>query len=424
MQTYKPLTYLSVIIVSAFVYFLVKDITALIISFQESAPQLILYLNLVSGALILFPLLPVVLLNKQRINTHEYNAYLIALCALFYFIAWLFFSMPLEQHPKDALGAVVRGLIPFVVIIFVVSTVTEKYSQQLFIKNILQVLLFFFAVEAVLKIYMLANGVFYGAGINQYSSTGFLLTYLLLLFIKGKKGEVGSKFLLFILLVSILLSVLSFKRGTFVELVINMILISYFLQGKKLIKYNFFALILIVSSASILYQTAYFDKIVNRIESTFKSDYQLNRSTNTRINELDAIFRTLSEKPYIIWLTGQGPGAGYHDYGYSFKNRNELGQPYHVHSFIGIVLNRFGLIGIFLHLAIVFIILRIVLRLKNKIRKSKNFSIDSPLLIAISSASHILVKLPSTLKGNAYYGSYEFGIMVGLFLVSLALNKK
>jgi hypothetical protein len=328
------------------------------------------------------------------------------------------------QHPKDAVGSTARVLIPFLTIFVLIVGLgkSESWQRQLFWRRFVKVVFFFVLLSAIGKLFLVSSGTFYGSGLNQFSLGGFMLCWLILLLCKCKCSAAKKTIIIIIIFVLTVLSILSFKRGVWLGMSFSLLLIWLAFNVKGRISTLLVSAMFMLAGAALLYQFGFTDKLISRFALTFHGQGYgldaLDTSSFTRVAELNAAFNTLNRSELGLgWLTGLGPGAGYENRdGFPFANFNEHGEPYHIHAAIGIIIFRYGLLGLLFHMILVAISFFWFLDFAHALRKKRNLSPYDPAVVGFACTVGIVSVLPSLVFSNVYFGQLMFG-----FYLSLAL---
>lgn len=339
----------------------------------------------------------------------------VSLCAIVYFVAWILGGLSAGQHVKDVLGGALRAIVPFLVFLSFTFAFNKAANKEGLLRFMLHLLLFYGFVFAGGKIVLLATGSFYGAGLNQYIVSAFIVSFLFALL----QGGGGRKLCWLALFCLLLLSVLSFKRTVWVQLLFIVSIFIYFLPGVRKFNFSIMLLAVLVGVVFVSSDTAIAERIISRFLYTFSGDDGgLDQSTGRRIVELQGMYaHYLDNYPWLTFWVGHGPGAGFDliSMGYENRNTNEFGEAYHIHSFWGIVFFRFGIVGLLLYvLPIGWAIFRgyKIVRQSLSMVTSSTYMPFWCLVAALGSYIELILLSVSTASANAFYASYSFGLVL------------
>jgi hypothetical protein len=370
-------------------------------------------------AFFLFLLRPSFKVNKNGMKISK-SIMLFTVLAIGYFGLWLVLGLALGQHPKDVVGSTGRVFLPFLMYVFVSSGLSfvMPVVRMKFYKFIFLSLFLFTIAGAVGKILLMIQGMFYGGGLNQFKIPVVILSWMILLLSNKVLSQKKQILVLGGLLIFVFLSVLSFKRGVWLELCVSLLIIFFMISHRNRMKIIFMSVIFLFIIVLSLVQIGQADKIISRLQSTFSGGNSgieaLDSSSYYRIMELQAASYTLN-KTKLTWLTGLGPGAGYENpYNYRFVNFNEYGEPYHIHSALGIIIFRYGLIGALFHLSLVALCIRWLFLFSRRLKSERISSPWHPYIIGFSASMANVASITSLITSNVYFGSFMFGLMFAI----------
>lgn len=415
-----PALLLLILWAAAFDY-AVKFMTDAMLAVNANQPLLI-YLGMVGvytvliPAFFLFVLRPRFLMTPTETDTIK-PVILLTLFGLAYFAVWMIAGFLLGQHPKDVVGSTARALLPFIVMTCIFSGlgVANSWRRERVFRYFVSVSCVFTGVGAVGKALLLLSGSFYGGGLNQFYIETFVLVWLVLYVFKVRAP--ARKKLAVIVLVwwLLVLSVLSLKRAVWVNLLFAFALVMLPLNVKQRLQAVLVGVALAAAGVVLFAQLGQIDRLMARYEYTFSGAgaETLDPSTYTRVAEMTAAVYTLNHSPMRIgWLIGLGPGAGYENpEGFPFNNLNEHGEPYHIHSAVGLITFRYGVIGLLLYMSYVCLALRVLFVCARQLRRARWLKPWHPAILGFAAAAGIGGGVPALLTGNVYFGSMPFGVL-------------
>src|SRR5690554_837849 len=203
--------------------------------------------------------------DMLRVPSNFYYPAVLSCLAIFYFSVWIFGGLSAGQHVKDALGGSLKAMLPFIVFIsfsMAFNRVSDKYGIYRFA---LVLMVFYGFVYAVGKIVLLSLGYFYGAGLSQYIVSSFVLA----LFFSAMVYKVKVRLSWFLLFLFLFLSVLSFKRTVWVQLLVAFFVFLYFFPKAKKLQLIFSAALGLAVAVTFFADSSLGDRIVSRFLYTF-----------------------------------------------------------------------------------------------------------------------------------------------------------
>lgn len=396
-----------------------------------SAP--LIYSALLGGYVAVLPMMLIVsgaaehrCCERNRVARHIRT---IAVIAIVWALYWALIGLAIGQHPKDVIGSSLRVALPFLAAIILIDAVCGQspHGQRRSLVHLASVLVGLSIIGALGKLSLLAEGSRYGGGLNQYSIDILVMVVLALVVIGGARAPLPRLLLALLLVCLIGLSLLSLKRAVWINLAFALGLVVLLIPSGR--RATMISLLAVGTAliAAIGLRFGLSDSVLARFAYTF-ADYgasgRFDASTTQRIAEAVAAARTLNQSPLgLAWLTGLGPGAGYGGLaGHQFYNLNERGEPYHLHSFVAITLFRYGLVGLVLHMALVGMAARSFWVCRRALAINRGRA-DDWMVAAIGAGASIaiLAKLPDMITGNAYFGSFAFGLHVAIMVSALSL---
>lgn len=388
---------------------------------QISASPALIYLKLAGAGAVLVASVPIIFLfaYKKRVKVQQAfvrGALYIWLIAIGYFSLWFLVSLLLGGDPFDSLGSTVRALSPFLMFLALFFATYDSRGQFNLDKVffISKIILVFLSLDILGKLVLVSSGYFYGGGLNQYSVAGYMLTYIFLL--AEKKGFFKSLPLIILIALTIVLTVLSFKRSLWGLLVVNIFFIMIIRFKAK----QAFLFLLLSAAAFVTAQNYYsdtFNDVTARLLYTFSGQgdglQSLDASSYTRVAELISAYRTMLDGPYALSaIGGLGPAAGYNDYGFGLDNYNSSGELFHIHSFFGIVGFRYGILGLLFYSLIPVVAAIAWVKFGRFVRSETGIEYR----VFVSSVVAILVSFCSSVSSNSLYGNTMIGVYLFLAL--------
>lgn len=403
-------------------------ITSFFISINPTN-KLAIYINLLSPYIYIMFGYICIFSNKKIANNFGKELLIVLYFAIIYFLLWMLMAFFLAQNIKDIIGSTIRVLIPFLTILVLLNLYNNLIESIRYIKFLKLLIIIFIisdSLAAIIKTGLLLSDTYYGGGINQFSISIFLLSWMIFFIFNNEVKILTRKLFLFVLLIFILLSFLSFKRAVFLEIIFSILLVIIFGISKRFLLKILFVGFVFICVALFLFNSDYGELIFNRIMYSFEgNDFNnsyLDISSYTRVAELNSAIFTLNQFN-LSWFTGLGPGAGYENPdNFDFENLNSSGKPFHIHSGIGIMLFRYGIIGVIFHLYFIILNLRCFLFFGKSLRDLGYSDIYDIRVIGFSAALVNVISLLSLFLGNVFFGSFLFGLftLVALSCVKLA----
>ena len=371
---------------------------------------LLIYLNLLSVYIFIF--IGFFMLIAHRFNVTDLRSGttigIMAACA--YFVLWMFLGLLFGQNMRDAIGSTARALIPFLVFFIIYFVLNRSDDRILFVRGAAWIIIATISVGALGKLYLISQGKYYGAGLNQFSMGSFLFVLLAIFILFGKHSR--YKLLLLLYFISLVtLSVLSFKRGVWLVIFLSTIYVSWIcwrIDKKKVVLPIILLLFLLLPLINF---TEIGVALVRRAFSTVSlENFTFDLSTGYRIAEISGALSKLNENIFS-YIFGYGPGAVYEDVSkFGLSVTNDSTAVFHIHSGIFLVLYRYGIVGLFLYfIPLVFLLMnsRKVLNRMRHQRPTKFFD-DRVLVMAFTCSA--LVMWPLGIVSNSFFGSAEYGL--------------
>lgn len=349
------------------------------------------------------------------------TAYVTAVFGLIFTGLAALLGLVLGQDFWDIVGSSARMSVIFLVVgagMIALNSVGDsdiEYRLRIFAWTILVASI----IGGLGKATLLAQGRTYGAGLNQYYMGTFALVLAVLVLATQRQSHLKRLLIIGALLLGMSLSVLSFKRGVWFEMVAAfgaVLVIAYWLRRSRGI---LLLAIVGVGVSFVVVAAGYADRLYRRYTYSLDDTGSVVLQGNVRWEEMVGAGYTLNLPGNRLgWLVGLGPGAGYrHPSGFPFRNVNEAGDPFHIHSFYGIVGFRYGLIGLVLYMVLVSLSFVALYRVVRAVRRSAMLP-DLTALIAISSSLAVMASLVAGLFANELYGSFELAFLLTMSVVA------
>lgn len=397
---------------------------------QDATNSLLIYASLLGGYAVVLPMMLVLSCTSRR-RSGEPDRFadrieVLATLAVAWGLYWGVVGIAIGQHPKDVIGSTLRMVLPFVTVIVLIEVFNglDRSGRGRLLIQLVLVLGCVSVLGAFGKLSLLAGGRSYGGGLHQYN-VDIMVMAALVLIIVGRFWAPPTRPLLALLLVCLVgISLLSLKRAVWANFAFALGLLIILAPAAMRARLLVLSVLGAVLIAVLGQRFGVVESIEARMAYTFGAHGQFDPSTTQRIAETLAAMHTLNQSPLgLAWLTGLGPGAGYIDLAdHPFYNLNERGEPYHLHSFVAITVFRYGLVGLALHLALVGFAARAFWAFRRALTNSTQQAHGWPLAVAGAAASiAVLAKLPDMIAGNAYFGSFEFGLHLAVMAAALGL---
>lgn len=356
----------------------------------------------------------------------EYFLLIIIIFFIFYNVLSILLVIFNDNPIKYFFSDITRGTIFFItlgslIIYFSDKTTVEKLK---FINLFIGVLFLTTFMQAIAKINLLLHGTIYGGGLNQYMINIAVLFILFWKAFKSKQLLVKTTMSFFIIL-GILLTILSLKRGSWIELIIFFILFYFTLSIKRKIIYIVVLTIISMIAIYILNDMGFLDVIMNRFTNTY-SHSTLDVSSLGRIVEIKGVLYTLTNLGNLF-ITGAGNGALFSlnpDYiiPQSSLYGNANSPIHHIHPMYFMVLFRLGIIGLICYIIPTLIAIRIYFYLIK--HKSLLLKVDNEYIFIFGVAIAFLSDSIQFLKSNGLYGSFYFAILFFVMILGYQLIKQ
>lgn len=312
------------------------------------------------GVLVGFPIALVALIIPQVARSTfrkwlERHYIAVSLLGLGYFTVLLGLHPFREWTLNYALGDYFKSVVPFAVLaLLLVGFRPDKFAVRL-IPTYVTVLWVVALIGAGWKLWFVANGKLYGAGLHQYDMGGTLLVIVFLDVVHGnrKRGKKLSKGIVTSMMA--LLSVLSLKREIWITLAIT--LFAAMSLSTKKIRVTLVVLGITFTCLALLIQLGYVDSIVSRFNYTFSGQMGLDDSTYTRISESrSSMFSLRDHGNPLLYLVGLGHGAEFvSDPDYPMlrsQTGSAIGLYHHIHNTYSLLMFRYGVLGLAIYLAL------------------------------------------------------------------------
>lgn len=423
---------LIVVISPALISLLTLGMLSLQLNFQP-----ILYLALLAAWPSLALTIPLIARRPtfwtERNDTLAKFMILMSVLAVGYFVLWAIGGLLAGQHIKDALGSTLRATSPFLVFLSVMwlakRSAIDKRREA--ITKSFRLLVGVAVLGALGKIGLIATNNWDAWGLGGYAGPTYALFFLTVVVLTkktpGRKKAVASA-LIFLLVAA---TVLSLKRNAWVVLFLTPFLFIFLFRPRMSARLVAFSVVVIVVSVIAVDYLGFEGIVYDRVQYTFQSGSDLSDFDNSsagRIHEMVSAMGTIGHTAYPVSLiTGLGPGAGYENLtGWNFKNFNELGEPYDIHSGYIMILFRYGIFGLAIYATFFFAAIKLALSSRALLKRSNQLHTTQGYALCIivgAAATHILLIVPAMIASNGLFGNWEVGAILALGISARGLAK-
>lgn len=372
-----------------------------------------------------FVLICGIFFNDLGVKKHFAFLYYLSFLTIIYALITVFLGLFSSYLFKYVFGDAFRYLLPYFGIISYVFFLKKDSEILQFFSILLKCLLFILFLKILAKLMLLVSGTFYGGGLNQFYIEPFLLTILLYGTLHNglstNSFHISRKLCMFLLLISVFLVVLSFKRSYWILLFFVFVINSFYFN----FKFKFFALVF-TSFAFLFYffSDSYFvGLLIDRVMYTFNnsSSIGIDKSSFERLAEVKGVLFHISDNGYFLnYIFGMGSGAEFVQHpDYSLAKQStgsKYGYFHHIHSMYFIILFRHGLIGL---LPLVFVFVFCILKFL-PFRKLK--CLETAVMFAV--IVQLLSMFISGISSNSAYGYGALSVFVIVFFCASYILKK
>lgn len=345
-----------------------------------------------------------------------------------YFLASTFLGALASIGVINPLMDLLRAMSPFLVFFTLLFSINSKSSRSA-VGDFISLIFIHVYFLAFAKILLLANGMYYGGGANQFAIPVVVISILLVL-LAAPRGGVGvaiphvpNSTLARVLLLGLILVLtgLSLKREQwFITLIAVFLTLLMTAKKKGTLPLVIFLCVFSGITLFVFAQQGVVEVLINRFQYTFSGSQasQLDRSSFERVAEIQGVLYSLgNEIGFIEYVLGHGNGAEYRlhpDYpSVKLSTGSEIGLFRHVHSMYFILLLRNGLLGLVLYLLPIVLFLWYSM-VRGAFSKSPIAGLNVAMVVG---AVCILI---SGFPANSAYGS----MMYGFFLCIIFLMVK
>jgi hypothetical protein len=389
----------------------------------------VLYISLLSGwpfALVAAPFIisrPTI--KGTNIGRDSKLAIRIALFATLYFAVWALAGLAAGQHPKDVVGSTLRVVSPYaslLVCMWILSRMTpEKVPEAIW--RVFWQLILVATLGATGKLFLVSRGNWDAWGLGGFAAPTFFVAFLILSLVFRFRIPVGRVVLMLLGMIILTATLASLKRSAWVTLLLTPVFMVMVARPVTTIRIGAAVAAALVSLFVIAEATAIGSRITERVMYTFEARTEteiFDNSSTGRIHEVRSALGTLRRQNYpVSFITGLGPGAGYENLtGWRFRNFNEAGEPYDIHSGWFLQMFRSGMIGVALSALLIWQGLRLASGLRG-LRRIQSKGIDYHHLcgiVAVSAGVHLVIMAPAMLASSGLVGNWEAGAVLAIGL--------
>ncbi|HEX7050663.1 MAG TPA: hypothetical protein VF188_10710 [Longimicrobiales bacterium] len=348
----------------------------------------------------------------------------ISLAALAYFAGILILTPAAGNSIGYTVGDLYRAVLPWIsiVVLFSVFPGSEAFRDR-FIRLTIAIAFAAALVGGVVKAVFAAKGVFYGAGLLQYYVGSFVLSYVLLRVTHGSYAPARAVGWSVVLAILVALSVLSFKRGTWILIAFTLTM-TLVLSTRRARALGFVA-VLIGLFGFAGHVTGLNAMVAQRLTYTISGPRVADASSFERVAEgAGAMHALATTRVPLAFLTGLGHGAEFRAApGFPMKSEEGGSAPglfHHIHSTPFLLMFRYGAVGLALYGLLILPVFVLLARVRS--RRYREFLCRNwHGQVCLATLVAVLGTLILGLKGNVIYGA-TFGsdlfILVGSYLAA------
>lgn len=335
---------------------------------------------------------------------------------IFYLTLHLLYSLLLNfQYPNYIFTDYLR-----IIFCFLLLSIPLDKHKKLYENDVIIFLVILNLIALVIKIGLTAVGKIYGGGGSQYLVSVFFV-YFVLKHYKNSSGFKSYVILFFsipILIVAIVFSILSFKRGIIVGLAFIFLFIFISQVGRKWwIFFAFTSVILLLLFYQVLSQGNTWDSILTLVDTRFFAldsfeSLQGDSSVSGRVLEINYALNYFQTKNIFFQLVGLGNGALFPIYGEDLGKSSLPGYLHHIHNSFILILFRTGYLGLLCYLYLFYNLFR------------KAFMIKDDILLRSALIIYLIFSFVSAFQANIALMSLEFSCVVIIIqLKFIKMNK-
>jgi len=357
-------------------------------------------------------------LNKSL----ETKLFILSVFAIFFFTFGLLYSYLSDNSFRYTIGDFYRSILPFFIYtVLYYEFFLTKNSFLKFSKQLIGIYVLIAILGATMKSIYVSSGQFYGGGMHQYymSTLIYVLLVLKIFFYNVRDWLTWRKLkYVLMLLLLIILSILSMKRGVWISLIFSTFILFMIPLGSRI---NKFALALIYLTSTLLFflliGSDTISLFIQRVIGFFNDG-----SLSGRLIEIESVLKTFSNDAGLLnWLFGFGHGAELTliDKGHQWSGllTNET---HHIHSIYFLMLYRNGLFGLFFYIVLFIIVFIVFIRYLRDVYyfHSMQEKPEISWLIGFACAFEIFIDTIHSIQGNTAYGSsyYTLVLFVALYM--------